>query len=150
MPRSFAKPYHASQIVTCDNKGRRELFFTARAAPITFSHEIFHQLDSRTKSRIQKFKSLFPDDYLKLLSLKLHGRRDNLQFVGHCRHLIGLNPPRRNAKPRKTQRCTDGRRHALPRRQCPRIDYPLTKGEATAALNWCKTSGHCVEFSYRR
>lgn len=138
---------HPSQIVTCDNKGDTELFFALPTLPDN-GYEIFHQLDSSPQKAVaQKFKSLFPEDYLKLLSLKLHGRRDNLQSLwAIAAILIGLN------KHEETQTqawLCDALMAAAMRyhgANAPRIDYPLTKGEAHRSLNWCKTLGTVLSF----
>ncbi|MGL5047974.1 MAG: NiFe hydrogenase, partial [Shewanella sp.] len=138
---------HASQIVTCDNKGNTELFFALPQLPDN-GYDIFHQLDnSPQKAVAQKFKSLFPEDYLKLLSLKLHGRRDNLQSLwAIAAILIGLNTQEET----QTQaRLSDALMAAAMRyhgANAPRIDYPLTKGEAHRSLNWCKTLGTVLSF----
>ncbi|WAL77224.1 NiFe hydrogenase [Shewanella sp. DAU305] len=138
---------HASQIVTCDNKGDTELFFALPELPDN-GYEIFHQLDSSPQKAVaQKFKSLFPDDYLKLLSLKLHGRRDNLQSLwAIAAILIGLNP---QEETQSQERLSDALMAAAMRyhgANAPRIDYPLTKGEAHRSLNWCKTLGTVLSF----
>lgn len=138
---------HASQIVTCDNKGDTELFFALPELPDN-GYEIFHQLDnSPQKAVAQKFKSLFPEDYLKLLSLKLHGRRDNLQSLwAIAAILIGLNT---QEETQSQARLSDALMAAAMRyhgANAPRIDYPLTKGEAHRSLNWCKTLGTVLSF----
>lgn len=138
---------HPSQIVTCDNKGETSLFFALPELPDN-GYEIFHRLDSSPQKAVaQKFKSLFPDDYLKLLSLKLHGRRDNLQSLwAIAAILIGLNPQEET----QTQAyLSDALMAAAMRYQganAPRIDYPLTRGEAHRSLNWCKTLGTLLSF----
>ncbi|MCU7997692.1 NiFe hydrogenase [Shewanella sp. SM95] len=138
---------HASQIVTCDNKGDTELFFALPELPDN-GYEIFHQLDSSPQKAVaQKFKSLFPEDYLKLLSLKLHGRRDNLQSLwAIAAILIGLNT---QEETQSQARLSDALMAAAMRyhgANAPRIDYPLTKGEAHRSLNWCKTLGTVLSF----
>ena len=138
---------HASQIVTCDNKGDTELFFALPELPDN-GYEIFHQLDSSPQKAVaQKFKSLFPEDYLKLLSLKLHGRRDNLQSLwAIAAILIGLNTQEETqcqAKLSDALMAAAMRYHGA---NAPRIDYPLTKGEAHRSLNWCKTLGTVLSF----
>lgn len=138
---------HASQIVTCDNKGDTELFFALPELPDN-GYEIFHQLDSSPQKAVaQKFKSLFPEDYLKLLSLKLHGRRDNLQSLwAIAAILIGLNT---QEETQSQARLSDALMAAAMRyhgANAPRIDYPLTKGEAHRSLNWCKTLGTILSF----
>ncbi|WMB71320.1 NiFe hydrogenase [Shewanella oncorhynchi] len=138
---------HASQIVTCNNKGDTELFFALPELPDN-GYEIFHQLDSSPQKAVaQKFKSLFPEDYLKLLSLKLHGRRDNLQSLwAIAAILIGLNT---QEETQSQARLSDALMAAAMRyhgANAPRIDYPLTKGEAHRSLNWCKTLGTVLSF----
>ncbi|HAY93559.1 NiFe hydrogenase [Shewanella sp.] len=138
---------HTSQIVTCDNKGDTELFFALPELPDN-GYEIFHQLDSSPQKAVaQKFKSLFPEDYLKLLSLKLHGRRDNLQSLwAIAAILIGLNT---QEETQSQARLSDALMAAAMRyhgANAPRIDYPLTKGEAHRSLNWCKTLGTVLSF----
>ncbi|WP_198780114.1 NiFe hydrogenase [Shewanella putrefaciens] len=138
---------HPSQIVTCDNKGDTELFFALPTLPDN-GYEIFHQLDSSPQKAVaQKFKSLFPEDYLKLLSLKLHGRRDNLQSLwAIAAILIGLN---KHEETQSQASLSDALMAAAMRyhgANAPRIDYPLTKGEAHRSLNWCKTLGTVLSF----
>lgn len=138
---------HPSQIVTCDNKGDTELFFALPELPDN-GYEIFHQLDSSPQKAVaQKFKSLFPEDYLKLLSLKLHGRRDNLQSLwAIAAILIGLN---KHEETQSQASLSDALIAAAMRyhgANAPRIDYPLTKGEAHRSLNWCKTLGTVLSF----
>lgn len=138
---------HTGQIVTCDNKGETSLFFALPELPDN-GYDIFHKLDSSPQKAVaQKFKSLFPDDYLKLLSLKLHGRRDNLQSLwAIAAILIGLNPQEET----QTQEYLSDALLAAAMRyhgaNAPRIDYPLTKGEAHRSLNWCKTLGTLLSF----
>ncbi|MDR9767267.1 NiFe hydrogenase [Shewanella baltica] len=138
---------HASQIVTCDNKGDTELFFALPELPDN-GYEIFHQLDSSPQKAVaQKFKSLFPDDYLKLLSLKLHGRRDNLQSLwAIAAILIGLNPQDETQSQEKLSDALIAAAMRYHGANAPRIDYPLTKGEAHRSLNWCKTLGTVLSF----
>jgi hypothetical protein len=138
---------HASQIVTCDNKGDTELFFALPELPDN-GYEIFHQLDSSPQKAVaQKFKSLFPDDYLKLLSLKLHGRRDNLQSLwAIAAILIGLNPQEETQSQEKLSDALMAAAMRYHGANAPRIDYPLTKGEAHRSLNWCKTLGTVLSF----
>ncbi|MEL4281720.1 MULTISPECIES: NiFe hydrogenase [Shewanella] len=138
---------HPSQIVTCDNKGETSLFFALPELPDN-GYEIFHCLDSSPQKAVaQKFKSQFPDDYLKLLSLKLHGRRDNLQSLwAIAAVLIGLNP---QEETQSSAYLSDALLAAAMRyhgANAPRIDYPLTKGEAHRSLNWCKTLGTLLSF----
>lgn len=138
---------HPSQIVTCDSKGETSLFFALPELPDN-GYEIFHQLDaSPQKAVAQKFKSLFPDDYSKLLSLKLDGRRDNLQALwAIAAILIGLNP---QEKTQSQHYLSDALLAAAMRYRganAPRIDFPLTKGEAHRSLNWCKTLGSLLSF----
>ncbi|PIW59577.1 NiFe hydrogenase [Shewanella sp. CG12_big_fil_rev_8_21_14_0_65_47_15] len=138
---------HPSQIVTCDNKGDTALFFALPTLPDN-GYEIFHQLDSSPQKAVaQKFKSLFPEDYLKLLSLKLHGRRDNLQSLwAIAAILIGLNKDEETHSQEwlsDALMATAMRYHGA---NAPRIDYPLTKGEAHRSLNWCKTLGTVLSF----
>ena len=138
---------HASQIVTCDNKGDTELFFALPELPDN-GYEIFHQLDSSPQKAVaQRFKSLFPDDYLKLLSLKLHGRRDNLQSLwAIAAILIGLNPQEYTQSPETLSDALMAAAMRYHGANAPRIDYPLTKGEAHRSLNWCKTLGTVLSF----
>lgn len=138
---------HPSQIVTCDNKGDTSLFFALPELPDN-GYDIFHQLDSSPQKAVaQKFKNLFPEDYLKLLSLKLTGRRDNLQSLwAIAAVLIGLNP---QEDTQSQAYLSDALLAAAMRYQganAPRIDYPLTKGEAHRSLNWCKTLGTLLSF----
>ena len=138
---------HPSQIVTCDNKGDTSLFFALPELPDN-GYDIFHRLDSSPQKAVaQKFKTQFPDDYLKLLSLKLHGRRDNLQSLwAIAAILIGLNP---QEETQSQDYLSDALMAAAMRYQganAPRIDYPLTKGEAHRSLNWCKTLGTLLSF----
>ncbi|MCT8857456.1 NiFe hydrogenase [Shewanella xiamenensis] len=138
---------HPSQIVTCDNKGDTSLFFALPELPDN-GYDIFHRLDSSPQKAVaQKFKSLFPEDYLKLLSLKLHGRRDNLQSLwAIAAILIGLNP---QEETQSQDYLSDALMAAAMRYQganAPRIDYPLTKGEAHRSLSWCKTLGTLLSF----
>lgn len=138
---------HASQIVTCDSKGDTELFFALPELPDN-GYEIFHQLDNSPQNAVaQKFKHLFPGDYLTLLSLKLHGRRDNLQSLwAIAAILMGLNP---QEETQSQEWLSDALMAAAMRyhgANAPRIDYPLTKGEAHRSLNWCKTLGSLLSF----
>ncbi|MFB2642720.1 NiFe hydrogenase [Shewanella bicestrii] len=143
----YLSHHHTGQIVTCDNKGDTSLFFALPELPDN-GYEIFHCLDSSPQKAVaQKFKSLFPEDYLKLLSLKLNGRRDNLQSLwAIAAVLIGLNP---QEETQSQTYLSDALLAAAMRyhgANAPRIDYPLTKGEAHRSLNWCKTLGTLLSF----
>ncbi|QYJ80290.1 Kae1-like domain-containing protein [Shewanella acanthi] len=136
-----------SQIVSLDGKGETELFFALPELPDN-GYEIFHQLETGPQKAIaQKFKSLFPDDYLALLSLKLNGRRDNLQSLwAIAAILIGLNPKDAKLAPNTLSDALNAAAMRYHGSNAPRIDYPLTKGEAHRSLNWCKTLGTVLSF----
>lgn len=138
---------HPSQIVTCNSKGDTELFFVLPELPDN-GYEIFHQLDSSPQKAVaQKFKSLYPEDYLKLLSLKLHGRRDNLQSLwAIAAILLGLNKDEKNQSKEWLSDAFMASAMRYHGANAPRIDYPLTKGEAHRSLNWCKTLGSVLSF----
>lgn len=143
----YLSQQHPSQIVTCDAKGETALFFALPPLPDN-GYAIFHQLDSSPQRAVaQKFKQLFPDDYLKLLSLQLQGRRDNLQSLwAIAAILIGLNKDSTTQSPESLSDALMAAAMAYQGSNAPRIDYPLTKGEAYRSVNWCKTLGTVLSF----
>ncbi|MGL5393529.1 MAG: hypothetical protein ACRDA8_19495, partial [Shewanella sp.] len=138
---------HPSQIVTCDAKGESALFFALPQLPSN-GYEIFHQLDSSPQREVaQKFKRLFPEDYGKLLSLTLPGRRDDLDSLwAIAAILIGLNKDSATQSAYCLSDALMAAAMAYQGSNAPRIDYPLTKGEAYRSLNWCKTLGTVLSF----
>ncbi|MGS0680716.1 Kae1-like domain-containing protein [Shewanella sp. 125m-7] len=146
----------STQIVTLDGKQQVELFFEFPSMPDN-GYDIVHQLElSPQKSLLDKFKTQYPDDYLKLLSLKLAQPTNNIEslwaiaavFLGAARHLQPRTSANTTAPLSKTELCD----FVVARAMChkganaPRIDFPLTRGEAFRSLNWCKTLGTIISF----
>ncbi|MGS0824302.1 Kae1-like domain-containing protein [Shewanella sp. 0m-8] len=150
-----------SQIVSLDGKQQLELFFEFPSMPDN-GYDIVHQLElSPQKPLLDKFKTQYPDDYLKLLSLKLTKPTNNIEslwaiaavFLGAASQIQATQPSHsaplsKTALLTKTALCD----FVVARAMChkganaPRIDFPLTRGEAFRSLNWCKTLGTIISF----
>jgi len=133
------------QIVTQDKDQKAELFFSLPALPST-GYDIYHHLEqSPQRGVVEKFKQKYPDDYLRLLDLNLASPTDNLQSLWAIAAVI-LGLPSKTLT--KDALCDALISCAMAHRgsNSPRIDYPLTKGEAHRSLNWCKTLGSLISF----
>lgn len=133
------------QIVTQDRDQKSELFFSLPALPST-GYDIYHHLEqSPQRGVVEKFKQKYPDDYLRLLDLNLASPTDNLQSLWAIAAVI-LGLPSKTLT--KDALCDALISCAMAHRgsNSPRIDYPLTKGEAHRSLNWCKTLGSLISF----
>ncbi|GIU26110.1 NiFe hydrogenase [Shewanella schlegeliana] len=153
-PKNVAALYFSrsnkTQIVTLDGKQQLELFFEFPNLPDN-GYDIVHQLElSPQKNLLDKFKAHYPDDYLKLLSLKLAQPTDNIETLWAI-SAIFLGAASKIDEPRdlsKTELCD----FVVARAMChkganaPRVDFPLTRGEAFRSLNWCKTLGTIISF----
>ncbi|ABZ76824.1 conserved hypothetical protein [Shewanella halifaxensis HAW-EB4] len=159
-PRNIAALYFSSssktQIVTLDSKQNLELFFEFPSLPDN-GYDIVHQLElSPQKALLDKFKTLYPDDYLKLLSLKLAHPTNNIEslwaiaavFLGATTQTQHNQSSSKIVPLSKTELCD----FVVARAMChkganaPRVDFPLTRGEAFRSLNWCKTLGSLISF----
>lgn len=133
------------QIVTINSKKETELFFALPELPST-GYDIYHQLEqSPQRNVLEKFKTKYPEDYTRLLDLKLEGPTDNLQSLWAIAGLLLGLPAKaltKNALADALLASAQSHKGA----NAPRIDYPLTKGEAHRSLNWCKTLGTVMSF----
>ncbi len=138
-----------SRIVTLDAKQQLELFFEFPNLPNN-GYEIVHQIDaSPQKQLLEKFKQQYPDDYLALLALKLDGSTNNIQSLwAIAAVLLGATTGSQPIPSNKVLLSDFVIANALRHRgsNAPRIDYPLTRGEAHRSLNWCKTLGSIISF----
>lgn len=138
-----------SRIVTMDAKQQLELFFEFPTLPDN-GYEIVHQIDaSPQKQLFDKFKQRYPDDYLALLALKLDGSTNNIQSLwAIAAVLLGATNGSHSVPANKVLLSDFVIANALRHRgsNAPRIDYPLTRGEAHRSLNWCKTLGSILSF----
>ncbi len=136
---------HGGQIQTIAAKGETELFFALPSLPPT-GYDIYHQLEqSPQKQVLEKFKQQFPEDYLNLLNLKLPENNDNLTSLwAVAAVLLGLES--QSLTPRDLSDALIASAMSHRGHNAPRIDYPLTKGEAYRSLNWCKTLGTVMSF----
>ncbi len=133
------------QILTLDGKKQSELFFALPVMPDT-GYEIYHQLEQSPQRKVlEKYKAEFPEDYMRLLDLKLEGPTDNLQSLwAIAAVLLGL-PAKALTKDSLADALLASAMHHKGA-NAPRVDYPLTKGEAHRSLNWCKTLGTVMSF----
>ncbi|MFT5790052.1 MAG: hypothetical protein ACI8SJ_002181 [Shewanella sp.] len=138
-----------SRIVTMDSKQNLELFFEFPTLPDN-GYDIVHQIDSSPqKNLFDKFKLKYPEDYLALLELKLSGPTNNIQSLWAIAAIIlGATTTNENIKSNKVQLndfvIASAMRHKGS--NAPRVDFPLTRGEAFRSLNWCKTLGSIISF----
>ncbi|ABV87349.1 hypothetical protein [Shewanella pealeana] len=153
-PKNIAALYFSNtsktQIVTLDGKQQLELFFEFPSLPDN-GYDIVHHLElSPQKTLLDKFKTLYPDDYLKLLSLKLTQPTDNIETLWAIAAIfLGATSQTNQTRAlSKTELCD----FVVARAMChkganaPRVDFPLTRGEAFRSLNWCKTLGSIISF----
>lgn len=153
-PKNVAALYFSrsnkTQIVTLDSKQQLELFFEFPSLPDN-GYDIVHHLElSPQKNLLDKFKTRYPEDYLKLLSLKLPPPTDNIESLLAITAIF-LGAGSKISEPSnvsKTELCD----YVVARAMChkganaPRVDFPLTRGEAFRSLNWCKTLGTIISF----
>ncbi|MCL1048216.1 NiFe hydrogenase [Shewanella abyssi] len=138
-----------SRIVTMDSKQKLELFFEFPTLPDN-GYDIVHQIDSSPqKNLFDKFKLKYPEDYLALLELKLSGPTNNVQSLWAIAAIIlGATTADKNISSNKVQLndfvIANAMRHKGS--NAPRVDFPLTRGEAFRSLNWCKTLGSIISF----
>ncbi|MCE9678902.1 NiFe hydrogenase [Shewanella sp. AS1] len=136
---------HGGQIQTLDAKGQTELFFALPSLPQS-GYEIYHQLEqSPQKQVLEKFKQQFPDDYVRLLNLKLPPNSDNLSSLWALGALL-LGLPSRSMSVDDLSDALIASAMSHRGSNSPRVDYPLTRGEAHRSLNWCKTLGTLMSF----
>ncbi|WP_394129465.1 NiFe hydrogenase [Shewanella maritima] len=145
----FFSRYQASQIVTIDKDSQAELFFELDAMP-TSGYEICHLLSqSREKGLLDKFKQNHPDSYNTLLDIKLTSHPKSLtSLMAVAATIIGCTV-HHDAPESITQQLADrfvADAMAFRGANAPRIDFPLTKGEAHRSINWCKTLGTLMSF----
>ncbi|MCL1137387.1 NiFe hydrogenase [Shewanella pneumatophori] len=150
----YLSDQYKSQIVTSDKQQKIELFFEFPELPDN-GYEIVHQLsDSPQKILLEKFKAQYPEDYIQLLSLKLAAPCNNIQTLWAIVAIIlGAETSKGDTKEAATQLtktalCDFVIAKAMAHKgsNAPRIDFPLTKGEAARSLNWCKTLGSIISF----
>ncbi|MBE7215207.1 NiFe hydrogenase [Shewanella benthica] len=133
------------QIVTLDRAQNAELFFSLPTLP-SIGYDIYHHLEqSPQRDVVNKFKQKYPDDYLRLLDLNLASPTDNLQSLWAIAAVI-LGIPTKTLTKDALSDALIGCAMAHRGSNSPRIDYPLTKGEAHRSLNWCKTLGSLISF----
>lgn len=136
---------HGGQIQTLDAKGLAELFFALPELPQS-GYEIYHQLEqSPQKQILAKFKQSYPDDYLRLLDLKLDQPSHNLTSLWAIGAVV-LGLPSRSMSVMDLSDALIASAMSHRGANSPRIDYPLTRGHAYRSLNWCKTLGTLMSF----
>lgn len=141
----YFSQYHGGQIQSIGAKGETELFFALPELPQS-GYEIYHQLEqSPQKQVLEKFKQRYPDDYLRLLDLKLDTPSDNLTSLWAIGAVI-LGLPSRSMLVADLSDALIASAMAHRGANSPRIDYPLTRGHAYRSLNWCKTLGTLMSF----
>lgn len=141
----YFSQHSGCQIQSIDNKKDVELFFALPQLPRTGYDIYYHLEQSSQKQAIEKFKHKYPQDYLRLLDIDFSGPTDNLQTLwAIAAVLLGLPAlsMTKNALSDALISASMAHRGA----NSPRIDYPLTKGEAHRGLNWCKTLGALISF----
>ncbi|QYK02978.1 NiFe hydrogenase [Shewanella psychrotolerans] len=141
----YFSQYHGGQIQSIDGKGESELFFALPELPQS-GYEIYHQLEqSPQKQVLDKFKQRYPDDYLRLLDLKLDAPSDNLTSLWAIAAVVlGLESRSMHVADLSDALIASAMAHRGA--NSPRIDYPLTRGHAYRSLNWCKTLGSLMSF----
>ena len=127
---------HPSEIVTLDRESSLERFFAMPQLPDN-GYDIYHQLESSPqKSLLEKFKQQYPDDYSRLLDLHLPQPTTNLKSLWAIAAIfLGLAP----AGELHVNQLNDALISAAMSHHganAPRIDYPLTKGEAWRSHRW--------------
>ena len=141
----YFSQYHGGQIQSINGKGEAELFFALPELPQS-GYEIYHQLEqSPQKQLLEKFKQRYPDDYLRLLDLKLDLPSDNLTSLWAIGAVI-LGLPSRSMRIADLSDALIASAMSHRGANSPRIDYPLTHGHAYRSLNWCKTLGTLMSF----
>ncbi len=133
------------QIITQNRKQVTELFFSLPSLPAS-GYEIYYQLEqSPQRSVVEKFKAKYPDDYLKLLDLKLSSPTDNLQSLWAIAAIVlGIKVDNISKQGLCDALISSAMQHQGSK--APRIDFPLTKGEDHRSLNWCKTIGSLISY----
>lgn len=136
---------HGGQIYTLDNKCEAERFFALPELPEN-GYEIYHQLEQSPQRKVlEKFKQHYPEDYLRLLDLKLPAKRHSLSALWAVGAVIlGLESRSLSLSDLNDALIASALAHRGA--NSPRIDYPLTRGEAYRSLNWCKTLGSLISF----
>ncbi|QIR15397.1 NiFe hydrogenase [Shewanella aestuarii] len=145
----FFSYYQASQILALDKEGNAELFFEMANIPNS-GYEICHQLSqSRESGLLDKFKQMYPDSYNALLDIELTSHTKSLtSLMAVAAAIIGCRVYH-DAPESITQQLADSfiaDAMGFNGANAPRIDFPLTKGEAYRSLNWCKTLGTLMSF----
>ncbi|MEC4725374.1 NiFe hydrogenase [Shewanella sp. D64] len=136
---------NSSQIVTLDGKRNLELFFSFPELPSTGYDIYYHLEQSPQRQVIEKFKHNFPQDYMRLLDLNLAKPTDNLHTLWAIAAII-LGLPAKDLSKKSLSDALISSAMAHRGANSPRIDYPLTRGEAHRSLNWCKTLGSLISF----
>ncbi|QFU22565.1 NiFe hydrogenase [Shewanella eurypsychrophilus] len=133
------------QIITQDRKQATELFFSLPSLPAT-GYDIYYQLEQSPQQQVvEKFKTKYPDDYLTLLDLNFSPPTDNLQSLWAIAAVIlGLKSDSTSKQCLSDALISSAMQHQGS--NAPRIDFPLTKGEAHRSLNWCKTIGSLISY----
>ncbi|QYJ99296.1 NiFe hydrogenase [Shewanella alkalitolerans] len=136
---------HGGQIYTLDGKCEAERFFALPELPEN-GYEIYHQLEQSPQRKVlEKFKQRYPEDYLRLLDLKLPNERHSLSALWAVGAVI-LGLESRSLSVGDLNDALMAAAMAHRGSNSPRIDYPLTRGEAYRSLNWCKTLGSLISF----
>ncbi|MCG9739028.1 NiFe hydrogenase [Shewanella insulae] len=136
---------HGGQIYTLDGKCEAERFFALPELPEN-GYEIYHQLEQSPQRKVlEKFKQRYPEDYLRLLDLKLPAKRHSLSALWAVGAVI-LGLKTRSLSVSDLNDALMAAAMAHRGSNSPRIDYPLTRGEAYRSLNWCKTLGSLISF----
>ncbi|MCG9746280.1 NiFe hydrogenase [Shewanella sp. Isolate8] len=136
---------HGGHIYTLDGKCEAERFFALPELPET-GYDIYHQLEQSPQRKVlEKFKQRYPEDYLRLLDLKLPAERHSLSALWAVGAVI-LGLESRSLSVGDLNDALMAAAQAHRGSNSPRIDYPLTRGEAYRSLNWCKTLGTLISF----
>ncbi|MBW8184930.1 Kae1-like domain-containing protein [Shewanella nanhaiensis] len=141
----YFSQHNTNQIVTLDGKRNLELFFSFPELPST-GYDIYYQLEQSSQRQVlEKFKHSYPQDYIRLLDLHFDKPTDNLQTLWAIAAVILGLPSKSLSKKALSDALISS---AMSHRgvNAPRIDYPLTRGEAHRSLNWCKTLGCLMSF----
>ena len=141
----YFSQYNSSYIQSIDNKKNIELFFAVPELPSTGYDIYYHLEQSPQKKVVEKFRHKYPQDYLRLLDIHFSSPTDNLQTLWAIAAVI-LGLPSKSLTKIALSDALISAAMAHRGSNSPRIDYPLTKGEAHRGLNWCKTLGTLISF----
>lgn len=137
------------EIATVDGQGKEEVFFSQTPLPDN-GYDIYRLLmESPQRTVLEKFKASFPQECLAMLDISFsptmeRGNLQGLWAMGAC--ILGLSLGREKPSVAFLSDVLISEAQKFRGQTAPRIDYPLVRGEALRAINWCKTLGTLMSF----